>query len=198
MGITRGAVKAAPAGLPLTPPALHPTPLLNLNHRLHSPEPLCQVSWHVTSEKIFLVNEHVTLIKLTSLEVLTVLRSKEFRLSGMIQEHSWTPPARVRLRTSCLLLDSLLWWLPLDCQSDVYHALSCFAILDIIFWLPNMEDEGKDVTFSKPSVLSDTLGFLTSPSAQPPPCTPMLFLSAEVLSQSEMKSEKSCLSFSVF
>lgn len=47
------------------------------------------------TEKIFLVNEHVTLIKLTSLEVLTVLRSKEFRLSGMIQEHSWTPPARI-------------------------------------------------------------------------------------------------------
>lgn len=31
--------------------------------------------------------------------------------------------------------------------SDVYVALSCFAILDIIFWLPNMEDEGNDVTF---------------------------------------------------
>lgn len=46
--------------------------------------------------------------------------------------------------------------LPLDFQNNVYTALFVFAILGVIFWLPNMEDEGKDVTSLSPSVPSNS------------------------------------------
>lgn len=122
-------------------------PLLSADYLPSFPEPILSVILACDfTEKIFLVNVCVTFIKLKWVEA-TVLSFKEFKLSKAICDISGGRSACVCTLGTAVCSRAVFWCFPLDCWSDVYVALSCFAILDLIFWLPNMEDEGNDVTF---------------------------------------------------